>query len=99
MLGQVVVQGLLHIARGGVLTEVCGSHCTFQIFTEVGTTGVAQRTVGAVVNHLTGLELYLATIIYTRYATEGEHQREVLCPLAGTASETYAVVGLGAVVV
>ncbi len=99
VLGQVGVEGLCHVAAGGVCAEVGGCYGAFEVSAEVCASRFLKSQHRAFVDCLAFLEFHFGTVIYTGDTAEGEHQREVLGPLRSAAAEAYAVVRAGAVVV
>ena len=59
MLGQRVVQSLGDLSIGGELSEVGGCDITFKVLTEIGTTGLVQRTCCTDIDLLPFLEFHL----------------------------------------
>ncbi len=102
MLCKVAIESGGHIARCGVLAEVGCGHIPFKVSAEVCSSGVFTGSFVVFATDIDGfalLELDFRTVIYTGDASECEHQREVLGPLCGSAVESGAVIGAGAVVV
>ena len=99
MLGQVLVECGSNIARSCVFSEVGSGDIAREIASEIGTPGLAKRSVGAVVYLLSGPEFHLRPVVNARDAAESEHQTEVFRPLRRAAVEAYLVAGLRTVVV
>ena len=91
VLRQVAAQRRCHIPLRLVVAEVGCCHRTLQVFTEIGTSRIRERSVRSFVNLLASLKLHLAAIIQTGDASEGEHQRQVLGPLCRSAVEAVLV--------
>ena len=89
-----MIQCCSHITCSLVVTEIRCFYITSEVTTEVSTTSFRKRTVRTSVNRSTATETYLRTIIETWNTTEGEHQREILCPLSVRAAKTTCVAGL-----
>ena len=84
----------LHVAcRIGPVSEIVHLNVALNISSEVCATCILQCLNRTLVDRTSLLELNLRAVIYTRYAAEGEHQRQVLSPSVLSTRETVVAVG------